>query len=138
MASSIGSPANPSKLANTFKSLKNIKDLTYKTIDTYLGYMDDAFLIEKSDRFDIKGKKYIASLSKYYFSDLGLRNAILSFRQIEENHIMENIIYNELRYRGFLVDVGNVTIRTKGKDGNPIRLTLEVRHRPRRSAIPEK
>lgn len=126
MASSIGSPVNPNKLANTFKSLKSIKDLTNKTIDTYIGYMADAFLLEKSDRYDIKGKKYIASLSKYYFQDLGLRNAILSFRQIEENHIMENIIYNELRYRGFLVDVGNVTIRTKDKGGAPIRLALEV------------
>ena len=126
MASSIGSPLNPNKLANTFKSLKNIKDLTNKTIDTYMGYLDDAFLTEKSDRYDIKGKNYIASLSKYYFQDLGLRNAILSFRQTEENHIMENIIYNELRYRGFLVDVGNVTVRTKDKDGKPIRVALEV------------
>ena len=126
MASSIGSPLNPNKLANTFKSLKNTKDLTNKTIATYMDYMDDAFLTEKADRYDIKGKHYIASLSKYYFQDLGLRNAILSFRQTEENHIMENIIYNELRYRGFLVDVGNVTIRTKDSDGKPIRVTLEV------------
>lgn len=126
MASSIGSPLNPNKLANTFKSLKNTKDLTNKTIFTYMGYLDDAFLTEKSDRYDIKGKHYIASLSKYYFQDLGLRNAILSFRQTEENHIMENIIYNELRYRGYLVDVGNVTIRTRDSDGKPIRVTLEV------------
>ena len=126
MASSIGSPLNPNKLANTFKSLKNTKDLTNKTIATYMGYLDDAFLTEKSDRYDIKGKHYIASLSKYYFQDPGLRNAILSFRQTEENHIMENIIYNELRYRGFLVDVGNVTIRTKDSDGKPIRVSLEV------------
>ena len=126
MASSIGSPLNPNKLANTFKSLKNTKDLTNKTIATYMGYLDDAFLTEKSDRYDIKGKHYIASHSKYYFQDPGLRNAILSFRQTEENHIMENIIYNELRYRGFLVDVGNVTIRTKESDGKPIRVSLEV------------
>ena len=126
MASSIGSPLNPNKLANTFKSLKNTKDLTNKTIFTYMGYLDDAFLTEKSDRYDIKGKHYIASLSKYYFHDLGLRNAVLSFRQTEENHIMENIIYNELRYRGYLVDVGNVTIRTRDSDGKPIRVTLEV------------
>ena len=126
MASSIGSPLNPNKLANTFKSLKKTKDLTNKTIDTYMEYLDDAFLTEKSDRYDIKGKHYIASLSKYYFQDLGLRNAILSFRQTEENHIMENIIYNELRYRDFLVDVGNVTIRTKDSDGKPIRVSLEV------------
>ena len=126
MASSIGSPLNPNKLANTFKSLKNTKDLTNKTIATYMDYMDDAFLTEKTDRYDIKGKHYIASLSKYYFQDPGLRNAILSFRQNEENHLMESIIYNELRYRGFLVDVGNVTIRTKDSDGKPIRVTLEV------------
>ena len=126
MASSIGSPLNPNKLANTFKSLKNTKDLTNKTIATYMDYMDDAFLTEKTDRYDIKGKHYIASLSKYYFQDPGLRNAILSFRQTEENHLMESIIYNELRYRGFLVDVGNVTIRTKDSDGKPIRVTLEV------------
>ena len=91
-----------------------------------MGYLDDAFLAAKSDRYDIKGKHYIASLSKYYFQDLGLRNAILSFRQIEENYIMENIIYNELRYRGFMVDVGNVTIRTKDSDGKLIRVSLEV------------
>ena len=126
MASSIGSPLNPNKLANTFKSLKNTKDLTNKTIATYMDYMDDAFLTEKTDRYDIKGKHYIASLSKYYFQDPGLRNAILSFRQTEENHLMESIIYNELRYRGFLVDVGNVTIRTKDSDCKPIRVTLEV------------
>lgn len=126
MASSIGSPLNPNKLANTFKSLKNTKDLTNKTIATYMDYMDDAFLTEKTDRYDIKGKHYIASLSKYYFQDPGLRNAILSFRQTEENHLMESIIYNELRYRGFLVDVGNVTIRTKDSDGKPIRVSLEV------------
>ena len=126
MASSIGSPLNPNKLANTFKSLKNTKNLTNKTIATYMEYLDDAFLTEKSDRYDIKGKNYIASLSKYYFQDLGLRNAILSFRQNEENHIMENVIYNELRYRGFLVDVGNVTIRTKDSDGKPVRVSLEV------------
>lgn len=126
MASSIGSPLNPNKLANTFKSLKNTKDLTNKTIATYMDYMDDAFLTEKTDRYDIKRKHYIASLSKYYFQDPGLRNAILSFRQTEENHLMESIIYNELRYRGFLVDVGNVTIRTKDSDGKPIRVTLEV------------
>ena len=126
MASSIGSPLNPNKLANTFKSLKNTKDLTNKTIATYMDYMDDAFLTEKTDRYDIKGKHYIASHSKYYFQDPGLRNAILSFRQTEENHLMESIIYNELRHRGFLVDVGNVTIRTKDSDGKPIRVTLEV------------
>ena len=126
MASSIGSPLNPNKLANTFKSLKHTKDLTNKTISTYMGYLDDAFMTEKSDRYDVKGKNYIASLSKYYFQDLGLRNAILSFRQNEENHIMENIIYNELRYRDFLVDVGNVTIRTKDEEGKPQRLSLEV------------
>lgn len=126
IASSIGSPLNPNKLANTFKSLKNTKDLTNKTITTYMGYLEDAFLTSKAERYDIKGKNYMGSLSKYYFQDLGIRNSILSFRQNEVNHIMENIIYNELLYRGFRVDVGNVTIRTRYKDGKPVRITLEV------------
>ena len=107
MASCIGSPRNPSKLENTFKSVKN-ENLDRKTISKYLSYMEDAFLIEKSMRYDIKGRKYIGTLSKYYFQDIGLRNALLNFRQVEENHIMENVIYNELRLRGFCVDVGMV------------------------------
>lgn len=111
MASYIGSPCNPSKLENTFKSVKN-ETLDRKTISKYLSYMEDAFLIEKSMRYDIKGRKYIGTLSKYYFQDIGLRNALLNFRQVEENHIMENVIYNELRLRGFCVDVGMVEART--------------------------
>lgn len=107
MALGIGSPCNPSKLENTFKSVKN-ETLDRKTISKYLSYMEDAFLIEKSIRYDIKGRKYIGTLSKYYFQDIGLRNALLNFRQVEENHIMENVIYNELRLRGFCVDVGMV------------------------------
>ena len=91
-----------------------------------IGYLTDAFLIEKSERYDIKGKKYIGTTPKYYFKDMGLRNAILSFRQTEENHLMENVIYNEMRYRGFLVDVGNVIIRVKNEKGEWQRVTLEV------------
>ena len=126
LASSIGSPANPTNLANTFKSVKRLNNITDKTIETYIGYLTDAFLIEKSERYDIKGKKYIGTTPKYYFKDLGLKNAILSFRQTEENHLMENVIYNEMRYRGFLVDVGNVTIRVKNEKGEWQRATLEV------------
>ena len=126
LASSIGSPVNPTNLANTFKSVKRLNNITDKTIETYIGYLTDAFLIEKSERYDIKGKKYIGTTPKYYFKDIGLRNAILSFRQTEENHLMENVIYNEMRYRGFLVDVGNVTIRMKNEKGEWQRVTLEV------------
>ena len=126
LASSIGSPVNPTNLANTFKSVKRLNNITDKTIETYIGYLTDAFLIEKSERYDIKGRKYIGTTPKYYFKDLGLRNAILSFRQTEENHLMENVIYNEMRYRGFLVDVGNVVIRLKNEKGEWQRVTLEV------------
>ncbi len=126
IASCIGSSVNPTTLANTFKSIKKLNNITDKTISTYIGYVEDAFLIEKSERYDIKGKKYIGSLSKYYFKDLGLRNAILSFRQTEENHIMENVIYNEMRHRGFLVDVGNIYIRTTDNNGKRSRSALEV------------
>jgi predicted AAA+ superfamily ATPase len=126
LASSIGSPVNPTNLANTFKSVKRLNNITDKTIETYIGYLTDAFLIEKSERYDIKGKKYVGTTPKYYFKDLGLRNAILSFRQTEENHLMENVIYNEMRYRGFLVDVGNVIIRVKNEKGEWQRATLEV------------
>ena len=126
LASSIGSPVNPTNLANTFKSVKRLNNITDKTIETYISYLTDAFMIEKSERYDIKGKKYVGTTPKYYFKDLGLRNAILSFRQTEENHLMENIIYNEMRYRGFLVDVGNVIIRVKNEKGEWQRVTLEV------------
>ena len=126
LASSIGSSVNPTNLANTFKSVKRLNNITDKTIETYIGYLEDAFLIEKSERYDIKGKKYIGTTPKYYFKDLGLRNAILSFRQTEENHLMENVIYNEMRCRGFLVDVGNVVIRAKNDKNEWLRVTLEV------------
>lgn len=125
IASTIGSPTNPNKLANTFKSLKNVS-LSNKTIDNYLAHISESFLTEKAIRYDIKGKKYINTLSKYYFTDMGIRNAILDFRQQEENHIMENIIYNELRVRGFQVDVGMVEHRTTDKNGKTVRKQYEV------------
>ena len=126
VASSIGAPVSARKIADTFKSVSNVQSITDKTIAMYLGYMQDAFLIEKSERYDIKGRKYIGSLSKYYYQDIGLRNAILSFRQNESTHIMENIIYNEMRMRGWLVDVGNVFNRVRNADGQQQRITLEV------------
>lgn len=125
MASTIGSPTNPSKLENTFKSVKNVT-LSSKTINTYLSYLEDAFLIEKSIRYDIKRKKYINTLAKHYFTDMGIRNAILGFRQMEENHIMENVIYNELRIRGYSVDVGMVETRPLNSEGKRIRKQYEV------------
>ncbi len=125
IASGIGAPTNPAKLANTFKSVKNV-NIDPTTINRYLGYMQDAFLIEKSERYDVKGKKYIGSLAKYYYSDLGLRNVILGLRQQEETHIMENIIYNELRRRGCKVDVGMVEQRFVDDDGKWKRKQLEV------------
>ena len=120
LSSSIGSLSNPKKISDTFIS-NGIKDISVNTITSYLNYLIDAFLIEKAERYDVKGKKYISTPSKYYFSDIGLRNARLNFRQVEENHIMENIIYNELLIRGFNVDVGVVEIREKD-----IRKQLEV------------
>lgn len=126
MASSIGAPVNALNIANTFKSVKNVKNITDKTVTLYIEHMQDAFLIEKSERYDIKGKKYIGSLSKYYYQDVGLRNAILSFRQNEPTHLMENIIYNEMRMRGWLVDVGNVCRRIRNAEGKQQRVVLEV------------
>ena len=126
VASSIGAPVNGLNIANTFKSVSNVQSITDKTVSAYLEYMQDAFLIEKSERFDIKGRKYIGSLSKYYYQDVGLRNAILSFRQSEPTHIMENVIYNEMRMRGWLVDVGNVYHRVRNTEGKQQRVTLEV------------
>lgn len=125
MASSIGSPCNPNKLSNTFKSVSNT-DLSSITIDNYLGFLQDAFLLEKASRYDIKGKKYIGTLSKYYFVDMGLRNCLLGFRQIEETHLMENVIYNELRSRGYLVDVGVVGTRTRTENQGMLRKQLEI------------
>lgn len=111
MASSIGSPCNPNKIANTFKSIKK-GSLASQTIAKYLSFMEDAFIVEKSVRYDIKGRKYIGTLSKYYFQDVGLRNALLNFRQVEETHLMENVIYNELRRCGYSVDVGMIEVRS--------------------------
>lgn len=124
LASAVGSLTNPTKLANTFAT--NGIPTTDKTISTYIGYLIDAFFISKAERYDIKGKKYIASPFKYYFTDVGLRNAQLNFRQQEENHIMENIIYNELLVRGFNVDVGVVEISERSESGKPVRKRLEV------------
>ena len=126
VASIIGAPVNALNIANTFKSVSNVQNITDKTVSVYLEYMQDAFLIEKSERYDIKGRKYIGSLSKYYYQDIGLRNSIISFRQTEPTHIMENVIYNEMRMRGWLVDVGNVAQRVRNDKGQNIRVTLEV------------
>lgn len=112
LASSIGSLTNPLKLSNSFKSVANIV-VTDKTISNFISYLENAFLIDKAKRCDVKGKKYLSSPSKYYFTDLGLRNAVLGFYQQEENHIMENIIYLELIKRGYFVDVGIVESRIK-------------------------
>ncbi len=124
LASAVGSLTNPSKLANTFSS--NGMPVSDKTIGTYIGYLLDAFFINKAERYDIKGKRYIASPYKYYFTDVGLRNAQLNFRQQEENHIMENIIYNELLVRGFNVDVGVVEHAERNEEGKVVRKRLEV------------
>lgn len=125
LASSIGSPCNPTKLSNTFKSVKNVK-IGSQTIAQYLTYLLESFLMNRAIRYDIKGKKYINTLTKYYFTDIGLRNAILDMRQQEETHIMENIIYNELITRGYRVDVGMVEIRKPNKEGKWTRTQLEV------------
>ncbi len=125
VSSSIGSPCNPHKLANTFRSVKGVS-IDNKTIAKYLQYMEEAYFVERSRRYDVKGKKYINTLSKYYFQDIGLRNALIDFRQLEESHIMENVIYNELRSRGYRVDVGIVESRTTNKKNETIRRQLEV------------
>lgn len=126
LASSIGAPVSARKIADTFKSVAKVQNIADKTVALYMRYMQDAFLIEKSERYDIKGRKYIGSLSKYYYQDVGLRNAILSFRQNEVTHIMENVIYNEMRMRGWLVDVGNIFNRVRNTEGQQQRVTLEV------------
>ena len=125
LASSVGSLNNPLKLEKTFKS-KGFKNVTAKTINTYIDYLIDAFMINKALRYDVKGKKYINTPSKYYFTDIGLRNVRLNFRQQEDNHLMENIIYNELLVRGFNVDVGVVEYMTKDKNNKKMRKQLEV------------
>jgi predicted AAA+ superfamily ATPase len=125
ISSSIGGLINPLKLQNTFKSVKK-SSISFDTIKHYLDILQDAFLLEKAVRYDIKGKKYIDTPAKYYFEDLGLRNARLNFRQTEQTHLMENLIYNELRLRGLSVDVGQVTINTKNENGVSQRKQLEV------------
>ena len=125
LASTIGGLTNPRKLADTFHSIKKSK-ISQDTIKVYLDYLQDAFIIERALRYDIKGKRYIDTPSKFYFEDLGLRNALLNFRQVEKTHLMENAIYNTLRSRGMDVDVGEVIWNTKDNYGKKIRKTLEV------------
>lgn len=120
LSSSIGSLTNPTKLSNTFKTVKNVA-ISKGTIEKYIEYVKDSFLIDEAKQYDIKGKKYINSPKKYYFADLGLRNARIDFRQLEETHSMENVIFNELKVRGFNVDVGIVEIRENG-----VRKRLEI------------
>ena len=125
IASGIGALTNPNKLANTFQSEKK-SPLSSDTVKNYIDYLCDSFLIEKSTRYDIKGKRYINSPYKYYFMDLGLRNARINFRQSEKSHLMENMVYNELRIRGFNVDVGVVPVVRRSEDGKQHRSSLEV------------
>lgn len=125
LSSGIGSLTNPKKLADTFKSVKQVT-LSAKTINNYLDYLCDSFLITAAHRYDIKGRKYIGTPMKYYFSDIGLRNARINFRQLEEPHTMENIIYNELLIRGYNIDVGVVVIQQRDSAGKMMRKQLEV------------
>lgn len=125
LSSSVGSLTNPEKLKNTFRSVKKSK-ITSSTIKKYLDALEDSFLLDSAQRYDIKGKAYIETPKKYYFSDMGLRNARINFRQFEQTHVMENVIYNELCMRGYSVDVGVVPIAEKDKDGKVIRKQLEV------------
>ena len=125
VASSTGGLTNPTKLCNTFESVRHEK-VNRMTITSYLNYLCESFLIEKSNQYDIKGKRYIDSPYKYYFSDCRLRNARLNFRQIEFTHLLENVIYNELLIRGFNVDVGVVSKQMRTDDGNRIRRNYEV------------
>ena len=125
LASGVGGLTNPQKLSNTFKTIKNVS-IGAATLKSYIDYFADAFLIEQASRYDVKGKKYIGTPMKYYFTDLGLRNALLNFRQMEKTHQMENVIYNELRNRGYNVDVGVVTFNGKDAEGKSYRSQLEV------------
>lgn len=125
LASNIGALTNPNKLANTFISEKKV-NISHNTIKTYLDYFIDSFLINRAVRFDIKGKKYIDTPYKYYFADMGLRNALLNFRQVEPTHIMENIIYNHLMNKGYKVDVGSITYFYKDTEGKTVRSILEI------------
>ena len=125
LASAIGAPTNPTKISNTFASERHTS-YTNKTISRHIEYLEESFLISKSNRYDIKGRKYIGANLKYYFTDLGLRNARLNFRQQEPTHMMENIVYNELLFRGYNVDTGIVDVYGKDKEGKRIRKQLEV------------
>ncbi len=125
LSSAVGSLTNPEKLKNTFHTVKKSK-ITATTIKKYLDYFEDSFLMEAAQRYDIRGKAYIETPKKYYFSDLGLRNSRINFRQYEQTHMMENVLYNELRMRGYNVDVGVVTITQKDSDGKSVRKQLEV------------
>ena len=125
LASVIGAPTNPTKIANTFKTERH-SSYTNKTISAHIDWLEEAYLISKANRYDIKGRKYIAANLKYYFTDVGLRNARLKFRQQEPTHLMENVVYNELLARGYLVDVGIVEVNQKNSEGKNIRKQLEV------------
>ncbi|WP_262096477.1 ATP-binding protein [Paracholeplasma vituli] len=125
ISSSIGSLTNPSKIEHTFKSVKQ-ETLSRNTIESYLDILEDTFLIKKTNRYDIKGRKYINTPSKYYFVDMGLRNARLNFRQLEDTHMMENIIFSELIHRGYNVDIGVVEVSEKNENGNYVRKSLEI------------
>ena len=125
VSSSIGSLTNPNKIVNTFKSVKNV-NIDQTTVKSYLDYLCDAFLVERAMRYDVKGRHYIGTPSKYYFTDLGLRNARLNFRQDERTHIMENVIYNDLRIRGFNVDVGIVPVTYTDENGSRRKTQLEI------------
>ena len=125
MASGVGSLTNPNKLANTFRSEKK-SSISYDTVKEYIDYLCDSFLVEKSTRYDIKGKRYVNAPYKYYFMDLGLRNARINFRQSERSHLMENMVYNELRIRGFNVDVGIVPVVMADESGRQRRFSFEV------------
>ena len=125
ISSSIGSLTNPTKLSKTFKSVKHVT-IDQETIKNYLEYLCDSFLVSKAMRYDIKGKKYIDTPSKYYFTDMGLRNARINFRQDEKTHLMENVIYNDLLIRGFNVDVGVVPVVTRDENGKQMRSQLEI------------
>lgn len=125
LASGIGSSCNPKRIADTFKSAARIR-ISDQTIKEYIGHLKDAFLINEALRYDVKGRKYIGTETKYFFEDMGLRNVVLGFRQVEEAHIMENVIYNELRTRGYLVDVGLVEVWNRNADGKSARKNLEV------------
>ena len=125
MASNIGGLTNPQKLSNTFKSVKSVS-ISPATLKAYIDYLSEAFLLESANRYDVKGKRYISTPLKYYFTDLGLRNVLLNFRQYEETHLMENAIYNELRLRGWNVDVGMVVVNSRNEQGVSQRKQLEI------------